>query len=61
MHGSKSAHDRVIANLNVARQSAVIGKNDVIADIAIVSDMTVGEKISASCRSAFCRRWSCCD
>ena len=46
MYGCEASHYRVVSNVNVSGQCAVIGKNDVVANSAIVSDMTICEKIS---------------
>jgi len=48
----------MISDLHMTAQGAVVGENDVIAHGAIVSDMTVSEKISAITdpRFAFWRR-----
>src|SRR5882724_13629401 len=53
MHRCEPAHHRMGSNLDVAAQCAVVGKNDVIAHGAIVSDVTVGEKISVIADSRF--------
>src|SRR6266536_6398567 len=57
MYSCEAAHYRVVSDLNVAGQCAVIRENDVIANSAIVSDMTVREKISgvADLRFTFAR------
>src|SRR5215471_7228138 len=46
MHGGEAAHYGIVSHLNVAGQCAVIRENDTVANGAIVSDMTVREKIS---------------
>ena len=58
MHRSESAHDRVVAHLHMAGERPVIRENHPIADGAIVTDVTVGEKIppAAHPRLAFRRR-----
>ena len=58
MYGREASHYRVVSNLNVSSQCAVVGENDVVADAAVVPDMTVCEKISAVAdpRFAFARR-----
>ena len=52
----------MISDLHVPAQGAVVGENNVIADGAVVSDMTVSEKISAIADScfAFARRAAMC-
>ena len=47
MNGGEPAHDRVIAHLDVARERTVVRKHHRVADVAIVPDMAVGQKISA--------------
>src|SRR5205823_10416658 len=49
----KPAHHRVISYLNVATQRAVIRKDDAVAHGAIVTDMAVGEEVSAITDSRF--------
>jgi hypothetical protein len=46
MYGCEAAHYRVVSDLNVAGQCAVVGENDMVANSAIVPNMTVSEKIS---------------
>ena len=53
MHRRESADDGMIADLNMAGQRPVIGENDRIADVAIVRDVAVGEKVSAVAHSCF--------
>src|SRR6266699_3221820 len=52
-HGSESAHDRVIAHLNMPGESAIVREHHRIADCAIVADVTVSEKISAIANARF--------
>ena len=47
MHCGKAAHDRVIAYLHMAGQRPVIREDNGVAHRAIVTDVTVSEKISA--------------
>src|SRR5207247_2465469 len=62
MHRCEAAHHRMVSYLHVAAQCAVVGKNDVIAHGAIVSDVTVSEKVSwiADWRFAFGRGAAVC-
>ena len=61
MDRGQSAHDRVIANLDVPGERAVVRKNDRIAHGAIVADVAVSEKISAIADACFAVARSCCD
>ena len=47
MHRSEPAHDGVIANLNMTSQSSIVREHNRVADCAIMTDVTIGEKISA--------------
>src|SRR5258708_37323813 len=58
MYGCKASHYRVVSNLNVSGQCAVVGENDVVANSAIVPDMTVREVISAVTDPRF--TFACC-
>src|SRR6476659_6674111 len=44
MDGGEPTHYRVVSDLNVAGQCTVVGENDVVANGAVVSDMTIREK-----------------
>ncbi len=55
MDRGQAAHDRVVADLDVPGQGSVVGKNDRVADRAIVADVAVGEKISAIADARFAR------
>ena len=47
MDRSETTNDRVVADRDVSGECPVIGKNDGIADRAIVADVAVSEKIPA--------------
>jgi len=47
MDRGQTAHDRVVTDLDVPGESSVIGKYDRVADLAVMTDMAVSEKISA--------------
>jgi hypothetical protein len=53
MHGGQAAHHRVVAYLDMAGQRSIIRKDNLISDLAIMSDMTVGEKVSAMANGGF--------
>lgn len=44
MRGSETGNDRVIPNHAMPREAAVVGKNNVIAELAVVRDVGVAEK-----------------
>ncbi len=44
MRGGKAGNDRVISDHTMPREAAVVRKNDVIAELAVVRDMGVAEK-----------------
>src|SRR5207302_6893902 len=48
MDGGEPAHHSVVANLDVAGERPVIRKDNFVSNRAIVTDVTVGEKISAT-------------
>ena len=48
MHRREPADDRVIADLDMAGERAVVGKDHVVADHAVVRDVAVGEEVSAA-------------
>ena len=47
MNCRQATHDRVIVDPDVAGECAVVRKDNSVPNNAIVSDMAVGEKISA--------------
>ena len=47
MHRRQAADHRVVADLDVPGQRAVVGKNHVVAHDAIVRDVAVGEEVAA--------------
>ncbi len=53
MDRGQAAHDRAVADLDVAGEGAVVRENDAVADEAIVPDMAVGEKISTAADAGF--------
>ena len=53
MHGGEPAHHSMISDLHVTAQCAVVGKNNLVSDGAIMSDVTVTEKISAIADARF--------
>src|SRR5438552_4219178 len=53
MDGGESAHDRVVADLHMSRQRSIVGKDNFATNRAIVADVTVGEKISATANARF--------
>lgn len=46
MHASKTSENGVILNDDMAGESAIVGKNNMVANGAIVRDVSVGEEIS---------------
>ncbi len=48
MDRREPADDRVIAHFHMPGERAVVGKNDVVPDDAVVRDVRVGEEISAA-------------
>lgn len=58
MDRSKAGNDRVILNRHVPREAAVVGKNDVIAELAVMRDVGVTEKqiVRADAGGQFCMR-----
>ena len=58
MDCSESTHYGVVADLDVTRKRAIVGKDNFVANRAVVTNVTVGEKISAAADSrlaiAFC-------
>src|SRR5205823_13100891 len=53
MHSGEAAHDGMISYLTMAAQRAVIRKDTAVAHGAIMTDMTVSEKVSAIADSRF--------
>src|SRR6266404_3729884 len=58
MHGGEAAHHRVVTNLDMAGERAVVRKNHFVSNLAIVPNVTVSEKASpaADPRLSFTRR-----
>ena len=48
VHRAEAADDCVVTHDDVAAQRAVVGKNDMVSDNAVVPDMAVGEKVSVA-------------
>src|SRR5207253_2453289 len=53
MHRSEPAHDSVITDFNMTSQSSIIREHNRVADCAIMTDVTIGEKISAVAHPCF--------
>ena len=43
MDGGEAGNDSIVRDVNMASEGSVVGKDDIISDLAIVCDVSVGE------------------